>query len=99
MIKHATVNSAQVLGQGDHLGQVRIGYTADLLIVNGNPRADLSVLLPRNIKPLTGDERTGGIIWTIKDSIPYHAPTLLKAVRDMVKETRKDNPINYLVTD
>ena len=97
MLKHATVNSATVLGQGKRLGQVRIGYAADLVIVNGNPMADLSVLWPRNIKPLTGDESTGGIAWTIKDGRPYHAPTLLKAVRDMVKASRQDNPINYLL--
>ncbi|MCB1582501.1 MAG: amidohydrolase family protein [Xanthomonadales bacterium] len=99
VIKHATVNSAKVLGQGEKLGQVRIGYTADLIVVNGNPIADLSVLWPRNIQPLTGDESTGGIIWTIKDGIPYHAPTMLKAVREMVKTSRADNPINYLVTE
>ncbi len=97
VLKHATVNSAQVLGQGDKLGQIRTGYIADMVIVNGNPMAYLSVLWPRNIKPLTGDETTGGIVWTIKDGIPYHAPTMLKAVREMVKESRKDNKINYLV--
>ncbi len=97
VLKHATTNSAKVLGQGNTLGQVRIGYTADLVIVNGNPMADLSVLLPRNIQPLTGDDSTGGIVWTIKDGIPYHAPTMLKAVRDMVKESREENPVNYLV--
>lgn len=97
VLKHATVNSAQVLGQGDKLGQIRTGYLADMVIVNGNPMADLSVLWPRNIKPLTGDETTGGIVWTLKDGIPYHAPTMLKVVRDMVAESRKENPINYLV--
>ncbi|MGJ8662190.1 MAG: amidohydrolase family protein [Marinicella sp.] len=97
VLKHATTNSAKVLGQGNTLGQVRIGYTADLVIVSGNPMADLSVLLPRNIQPLTGDDSTGGIVWTIKDGIPYHAPTMLKAVRDMVKESREENPVNYLV--
>ncbi len=97
VIKHATVNSAKILGQDGKLGQIRIGYTADLVIVNGNPLADLSVLLPRNIKPLTGDDSTGGIVWTIKEGRPYHAPTLLQGVRNMVKESRKENPINYLV--
>ncbi|WP_154224271.1 amidohydrolase family protein [Marinicella rhabdoformis] len=99
VIKHATVNSAKVLGQGNKLGQIRVGYTADMVIVNGNPLADFNVLLPRNIKPITGDESTGGIVWTIKDGIPYHAPTMLKAVRDMVKESRKENRINYLVDE
>ena len=97
VIKHATVNSAKALGQGEKLGQIRVGYVADMVIVNGNPLADFSVLLPRNIKPITGDETTGGIVWTIKDGIPYHVPTMLKAVRDMVKESRKTNQIDYLV--
>ncbi len=97
VLKHATVNSAKVLGQGDKLGQIRIGYTADMVIVNGNPMADLSVLWPRNIQPMTGDDSTGGIEWTIKDGVPYHAPTMLKAVREMVKESRKINKIDYLV--
>ncbi len=97
VIKHATVNGAKVLGQGDQLGQVRIGYKADLIIVNGNPLADLSVLWPRNIPTMTGDETTGGIVWTLKDGIPYHVPTMLKAVREMVRKARKENPIDYLV--
>jgi hypothetical protein len=99
VIKHATVNSARVLGQGDQLGQVRIGYVADLVVVNGNPLADLSVLWPRNIQPLTGDASTGGITWTIKDGIPYHVPTLLKEVRSMVSQARTEHPVNYLVTE
>ncbi len=70
-----------------------------MVIVNGNPMADLSVLWPRNIQPMTGDDSTGGIVWTIKDGIPYHAPTLLQEVRSMVKESRKENQINYLVID
>lgn len=97
VIKHATVNSAKVLGQEHNLGQIRIGYTADLVVVNGNPLADFNVLLPRNIRSLTGDQTTGGITWTIKDGIPYHAPTMLKKVREMVKQSRQQNSINYLV--
>ncbi len=97
VITHATHNSAKVLGMGESLGQVRIGYVADLVIVNGNPLEDLRVLMPRNIPTLTGDESTGGIEWTIKDGIPYHAPTMLTAVREMVTQSRAENPINYLV--
>ena len=30
----------------------------------------------------------GGIEWTIKDGIPYHVPTLMKEVKDMVTKAR-----------
>jgi cytosine/adenosine deaminase-related metal-dependent hydrolase len=31
----------------------------------------------------------GGIEWTIKDGIPYHVPTLMREVRDMVAQARQ----------
>ena len=31
----------------------------------------------------------GGIEWTIKDGIPYHVPTLMREVRDMVSAARQ----------
>ena len=34
--------------------------------------------------------RGGGIEWTIKDGIPYHVPTLMKEVKDMVEKARAD---------
>jgi len=96
VIKHATSNSAKVLGMGSQLGHIKVGYLADLIVVNGNPLADLRTLWPRGIKNLT-DDRDGGIEWTIKDGIPYHAPTLWQEVRDIVKKSRETNKINYLV--
>jgi hypothetical protein len=33
--------------------------------------------------------RAGGIEWTIKDGVPYHVPTLLHEVRDMVSRGRE----------
>lgn len=97
VIRHATHNSAKVLGLGQKLGQIKTGYIADMVIVNGNPMENLQVLLPRNIKPITGDETTGGIVWTIKAGRPYHAPTMLAKVREIVKQSRSKNPVNYLV--
>ena len=35
---------------------------------------------------------TGGVEWTIKDGIPYHAPELLARVKEMVAQARKANP-------
>jgi hypothetical protein len=34
--------------------------------------------------------RRGGIEWTIKDGIPYHAPTLMSQTRDMVAQARAE---------
>ncbi len=108
VLKHATVNGAKVLGLEDRLGRVRLGYVADLLVVNGNPLENLRLLNPAGtdlmsyngrivnnysgfVKP--GDPnakvvRGGGIEWTIKDGIPYHVPTLMKEVKDMVATAR-----------
>jgi imidazolonepropionase-like amidohydrolase len=32
----------------------------------------------------------GGIEWTIKDGIPYHVPTLMREIKDMVAKARAD---------
>jgi hypothetical protein len=79
-IQHATANNAKILGQEGQLGAVRPGYLADLIIVNGNPLADMKVLYPST----TG----AGVEWTIKDGIPYHAPTLAAEVRALVDNAR-----------
>src|ERR1039457_5423989 len=80
IIQQATGNNAKILGQEEKLGRVRAGFAADLIVVNGNPLGNLKVLYPG------GNE---GVEWTIKDGIPYHAPTLMARVREMVAEARK----------
>jgi hypothetical protein len=93
----------------DRIGKVREGFVADLLVVNGNPLADLKVLNPsgteimlvngrpvNNYTPLGPGDRVqiaqgGGIEWTIKDGIPYHVPTLMREVREMVAAARGSN--------
>jgi imidazolonepropionase-like amidohydrolase len=90
VIEHATFNNAKILGQENHMGKVRAGYLADLIVVNGNPLEDFKVLYPtgidewRNGKKIPG----GGIEWTIKDGIPYHGPTLMNEVKDIVSRAR-----------
>ena len=87
VLEQATANNGRILGMENRLGRVRAGYAADLILVNGNPLEDLKVFYP-----LRSDERPGGkrgIEWTIKDGIPYHAPTLAKQVRDLVTAARK----------
>ena len=55
VIRHATVNGAKVLGLGDKLGRVRAGFAADLLVVNGNPLANLHLLNPYGTDLMTID--------------------------------------------
>lgn len=91
VIQHATGNGAKILGKSDELGRLKPGYLADLIVVNGNPLADLHVLFPHGIDPDLDRQRVdgkGGIAWTIKDGIPYHAPTLFNEVRDIVRAAR-----------
>jgi len=80
IIQQATGNNARILGQEEKLGRVRAGFTADLIVVNGNPLENLKVLYPGG---------PGGVEWTIKDGIPYHAPTLMARVKEIVAQARK----------
>lgn len=43
-VECATKNGADYLGLGDRLGQIREGYTADLILVSGNPAEDIGAL-------------------------------------------------------
>jgi imidazolonepropionase-like amidohydrolase len=96
VIQHATSNNARILGQEGKMGKVRAGYLADLIVVNGNPVEDLKVLYPTgtetwvNGKPVHG----GAVEWTIKDGIPYHAPTMLNDVKEMVAKARAQKGTN-----
>jgi imidazolonepropionase-like amidohydrolase len=79
-----------VLGKDHELGRIKTGYLADLIVVNGNPLENLSILLPSGIHPALDAQRDGkgGILWTIKDGIPYHAPTLFEEVKKIVADAR-----------
>ena len=50
VIRWATVNGAELMGRGD-LGTVATGKTADLLVVDGDPVADIAVLGDRDRIP------------------------------------------------
>jgi imidazolonepropionase-like amidohydrolase len=48
VLRIATINSARAIGMGDRLGTIEPGKLADLVIVRGNPLADIrAVRLPR----------------------------------------------------
>ena len=90
IIQQTTGNNAKILGQEEHLGRVRAGWNADLIVVNGNPLENLKVLYPTGVDEIREGKQmhTGGVEWTIKDGIPYHAPELLAKVKDMVAQAR-----------
>ena len=41
MLRIATINSARAIGLGDRLGSIEVGKWADLVVVRGNPLADI----------------------------------------------------------
>jgi len=94
IVKHATVNNAKIMGQENSLGRVRVGYKADLIVVNGNPLENLKVLYPTGIEEIRDGKvvKTGGIEWTIKEGIPFHVPTISAEIRDMVRKARQAKP-------
>ncbi|MGE3466798.1 MAG: amidohydrolase family protein [Pyrinomonadaceae bacterium] len=91
VIQHATSNGAKILGKGDTLGRIRVGYKADLIVVNGNPLENFKVLSPLGVEEIRDGKaiKTGGIEWTVRDGVPFHAPTLAKEVRELVLAAKK----------
>ncbi|MCP4382112.1 MAG: amidohydrolase family protein [Hyphomicrobiales bacterium] len=59
----ATRIGAQLMGFGDELGMVREGYLADLLLVDGNPVADVSLL-----------QHQANLSMIMKDGVVYKDP-------------------------
>jgi imidazolonepropionase-like amidohydrolase len=56
----ATRLGGEIMGMGDCLGQVRTGYIADLLLVDGDPLHDVSILERRNcLRAIMHD----GVFW------------------------------------
>ncbi|MCP4006023.1 MAG: amidohydrolase family protein [bacterium] len=65
IIRWATVNGAELEGVTDELGTVEEGKLADLLVVNGDPSVDISVLRdPQNLRMIM----KGGEL--VKDELP-----------------------------
>ena len=73
------------------LGRVRAGYLADLILVDENPLENLKFLYPTGVLDLKDGKliSRGGVKWTIKDGIVYHAPTLFDDVKIIVSEARQ----------
>ncbi|MFB3852780.1 MAG: amidohydrolase family protein [Vicinamibacterales bacterium] len=63
-------------------------YGTDIMTYDGKPVNNYSAVAPGD--PKVKAARGGGIEWTIKDGIPYHVPTLMKEVKDMVAKARAE---------
>ncbi|MEL7005930.1 MAG: amidohydrolase family protein, partial [Bacteroidota bacterium] len=88
VIKSATLNGAEALGQDKEIGSVEVGKLADFVILEENPLANLKVLYGTGAIKLTEDNevvRAGGVKYTIKDGIIYDAKALLEDVKKMVE--------------
>ena len=101
VLRSATWQSARTLGE-PQLGLVRPGYTADLLLVDGNPAANLKLLY--SFGDLTLDKagqmvRTGGIVHTIRDGVVYNNAALMAEVERMVRASRRLAPAADPVRD
>jgi cytosine/adenosine deaminase-related metal-dependent hydrolase len=95
VIKHVTVNNAKILGQEDSVGRVRVGYKADLIVVNGNPLDNFKVLSPMGVEEIRNGKtvRGGGIEWTIRDGVPFHVPTISAEIRQMVADAKRSRSV------
>ncbi|MBL8144451.1 MAG: amidohydrolase family protein, partial [Acidobacteria bacterium] len=65
-------------------------YQFETMTYDGKPVSSYFPVAPGD--PKVKVTRGGGIEWTIKDGIPYHAPTLMKEVKDMVTKARAERP-------
>ena len=98
VLKAATLSSAHTLGV-PKLGLVRQGYLADLLIVDGNPAANLKLLYSFGdlVRGADGEvRRTRGIIHTIKDGVVIENANLMRDVERMVREAKLSMPMDVV---
>ncbi|HEX9973882.1 MAG TPA: amidohydrolase, partial [bacterium] len=78
------------------LGRIKIGYLADLILVDGNPLENLKFLYPTGVIDLKDGEiiHRGCVKWTIKDGFIYHAPTLMEDVKKIVAQAKEEMKLN-----
>ena len=90
VIRHATYNGAKTLGMADRFGRVLPGLDADLILVRGNPLANLKRLYPTGCDEYVDGASvpTGGVTWTIRGGRIWHGPTLASEVKAIVTAAR-----------
>lgn len=90
VVQHCTGNNAKILGKENEIGRVRVGFLADLIVVDGNPLEDIKVLYAGGTSVIKNgvESRTLGTEWVIKDGIPYNGPQLLREVKEIVDKAK-----------
>jgi predicted amidohydrolase YtcJ len=99
VVRAATLSGAEALGMADRIGSVEPGKLADLVVVEGNPLANLKVLYGTGavvVNDKNEPSRRGGVRWTIKDGIVYDAKKLLADVGAIVAAAKKAESIDRL---
>ena len=89
VIQHATYNGARALGLTS-TGVVRVGFDADLLLVDGSPLHNFKVLYGTGVDVAEGGRMVhrGGVKYTIKKGIVFDAEAIRADVREMVRKAR-----------
>lgn len=91
VIRAATYTSARTLKRPD-LGYVQTGYTADLIVIDGNPLENLRYLYPFGAfaTDAAGSMvRRGGVRWTIKEGVVFDNAVLAERVLRTVAESKE----------
>ena len=93
VVKVATTNATQALGMKEGCG-IRVGCTADLAVVNGNPLDNFKVMYGRGygfygLVPRSEQWKHGGVAWTIKGGTAFDAQALLREAEWYVQQERE----------
>lgn len=90
VLRHASYNGARALGKEREFGRILPGLAADLIVVRGNPLANLKLLYPTgaDIEVDGKNVRSGGVVYTIKDGRVYEVDRLLAEVREVLDAAR-----------
>ncbi|MBT3425959.1 MAG: amidohydrolase family protein [Gammaproteobacteria bacterium] len=94
VIQAATLNGAELIGMEEQIGSITPNKQADIVLVQGNPVANFKLLYGTGHMKLNRESgvlgRVGGVSYTIKSGIVYHAKELLADVAKMVAQAKSD---------
>lgn len=81
VLRIATLNGARAMGLSQHLGSIEPGKWADMVVVNGNPLADITA--------------TRNVAWTMKAGVIYKTADLLSRSKDRLGPTRESEESDW----